>query len=245
MGSLIFIFGLLIGSFLDCLVYRLNETRDWGKIFFGRSYCPKCKKSLFWFDNIPLLSFIFLRGRCRWCHTPIPWHYPLAELATGILSLVVYYFFVGSTVNLIFNLIIIYALIGIFLSDFQYRTIPYQIVYPAIVLALIWQIANNQWLAFFSGLGAAAFFYFLVLVTRYKAMGLGDVKLAGLMGLFLGFPKIVVALYLAFLTGALVGVILVLTKRKRWKSEIPFGPFLVLATFIALFWGEKIWYFFL
>jgi len=245
MGFLIFIFGLLIGSFLNCLVYRLNETRNWGKFFFGRSYCPKCKKILPWFDNIPFLSFLFLRGRCRWCHIHISWHYPLIELATGLSSLMVYYFFIGSTANLIFNLIIVYILIAIFLSDFQYRTIPDQIVYPAIVLALIWQIANNQWLAVLSGLGTVTFFYLLVLVTHYKAMGLGDVKLAGLMGLFLGFPKITVALYLAFLTGALVGVILVLAKKKRLKSEIAFGPFLVLATLIVLFWGDKIWRFFL
>jgi leader peptidase (prepilin peptidase) / N-methyltransferase len=245
MGILIFIFGLLIGSFLDCLVYRLNETRNWRKIFFGRSYCPKCKKKLLWFDNIPLLSFIFLKGRCRWCHTSILWHYPLAELITGFLSLVIYHFFAASTVNLIFNLVIIYTLIGIFLSDFQYRTIPHQIVYPAIAIALIWQIINNQWLALFSGIGAAAFFYFLVLITRYKAMGLGDVKLVGLMGLFLGFPKIIVALYLAFLTGALVGVILILVKQKKLKSEIAFGPFLVFSALVALFWGEEIWRFFL
>ncbi len=245
MGFLIFIFGLLVGSFLNCLVYRLNEARNWRKFFFGRSYCPKCKKSLYWFDNIPLLSFLFLKGRCRWCHTHISWHYPLIELASGLLSFIVYYFFIGSIVNLIFNLIIIYAFIAIFLSDLQYRTIPDQIVYPAIILALIWQIVNNQWLALFSGLGTAAFFYLLVLITHYKAMGLGDVKLVGLMGLILGFPKIIVALYLAFLTGALVGVILVLIKKKKLKSEIAFGPFLILASLIALFWGEKIWRFFL
>lgn len=245
MSFLIFIFGLLLGSFLNCLVYRLNETKNWRKFFFGRSYCPECKRNLCWFDNLPLFSFLFLKGKCRWCHSPIPWRYPLVELAAGILSVMVYLFSVGSIVNLIFNLIIVYALMGIFLSDLLYRTIPDQIVYPAIAIALLWLIVNQQWLSILSGLGAALFFLLLVLLTRWQGMGLGDVKLAGLMGLILGFPSIIVALYLAFLTGALVGVILILTKRKRWKSEIPFGPFLVLATFIALFWGEKIWYFFL
>lgn len=245
MNFLIFILGLLLGSFLNCLVYRLNEARDWRNFFFGRSYCPKCKKNLRWFDNLPLFSFLFLKGRCRWCRSPISWQYPLVELTTGILSVIVYYLSVGSIVNLIFNLIIVYALIGIFLSDLLYRTIPDQIVYSALAIALLWLIVNQQWLSILSGLGAALFFLLLVLLTRWQGMGLGDVKLAGLMGLILGFPKIIVALYLAFLTGALVGVILILTKRKRWKSEIPFGPFLVLATFIAFFWGEKIWYFFL
>jgi leader peptidase (prepilin peptidase)/N-methyltransferase len=245
MSFLIFIFGLLLGSFLNCLVYRLNEAKNWRKFFFGRSYCPKCKRNLCWFDNLPLFSFLFLKGKCRWCHSPIPWRYPLVELATGILSVMVYHFSIGSVANLIFNLIMIYALIGIFLSDLLYRTIPDQIVYPVIALALFWLIVNSQWPSVLSGLGAALFFLLLVLLTRWQGMGLGDVKLAGLMGLILGFPKIIVALYLGFLTGALVGVILVLTKRKRLKSEIPFGPFLVLATFIALFWGDKIWHFFL
>ncbi|MCJ7804855.1 prepilin peptidase [Patescibacteria group bacterium] len=245
MSFLIFIFGLLLGSFLNCLVYRLNEAKNWSQFFFGRSYCPKCKKKLAWFDNIPLLSFLFLKGKCRWCHSPISWRYPLVELATGILSVMVYYFSANSVANLIFNLIMIYALIGIFLSDLLYRTIPDQIVYPAIVIALLWLIVNNQWQSVLSGLGAALFFLLLVLLTRWQGMGLGDVKLAGLMGLILGFPKIIVALYLAFLTGALVGVILVLTKRKRLKSEISFGPFLAISTFMALFWGEKIWHFFL
>lgn len=245
MSLLIFIFGLLLGSFLNCLVYRLNEAKNWRKFFFGRSYCPECKRNLCWFDNLPLFSFLFLKGKCHWCHSPIPWRYPLVELTTGILSVMVYYFSVGSATNLIFNLIIVYALMGIFLSDLLYRTIPDQIVYLVIAIALLWLIINQQWSSILSGLGAALFFLLLVLLTRWQGMGLGDVKLAGLMGLILGFPSIIVALYLAFLTGALVGVILILTKRKRLKSEIPFGPFLVLATFIALFWGEKIWYFFL
>ena len=245
MSFLIFSFGLLLGSFLNCLVYRLNEAKNWRNFFFGRSYCPKCKRNLCWFDNIPLFSFLFLKGKCRWCHSPIPWRYPLVELATGILSVMVYLFSVGPVVNLIFNLIIVYALIVIFLSDLLYRTIPDQIVYPVIAIALLWLIINQQWLSILSGLGAALFFLFLVLLTRWQGMGLGDVKLAGLMGLILGFPSIIVALYLAFLTGALVGVILILMKRKKLRSEIAFGPFLVLSTLIALFWGEKIWYFFL
>ena len=242
MSLLVFIFGLLIGSFLNCLIYRFNEDKFGLKLLFGRSYCPKCKKQLLWRDNIPLFSFFLLKRKCRWCHSPIGWHYPLVELSTGILSLAVYYF---STSNQIYNLLIVYVLIAVFVSDLRYRTIPDQITYPAITIILIWSIINSQWLMILSGLVAAVFFFLLVLLTRFKGMGLGDVKLAGLMGLFLGFPKIIVAFYLAFLTGALIGVILVLGKKKRFKSEIAFGPFLAGATFIALFWGDKIWQFFL
>lgn len=258
MGFLVLILGLAVGSFIDCVVYRINEDKKgWKKIFIGRSYCPKCRHQLAWYDNLPLLSFIFLRGKCRWCRSPIGWHYPLAELATAILTLLVFYLFriqmqIYDLRFLIYKLIIIWVLIAIFLSDLRYRTIPDQIVYPAIFLTLGYHfftfskyhttVYGNYLLA---GLGAAGFFLLLVFLTKAKGMGLGDVKLAGLMGLFLGFPKIVVALCLAFLTGALVGGILVLTKKKTFKSQIPFGPFLVGATFISLFWGEKIWQIFL
>jgi len=148
-----------------------------------------------------------------------------------------------------FYLLITWALIAIFLSDLKYRTIPDQIVYPAMALVIILHLRGvsppsagplHLGGVLLSGLGAALFFGLLVLVTRGKGMGLGDVKLAGLMGLFLGFPQIVVALYLAFLTGATVGVILILLGKKKFRSQISFGPFLVVVTFIAWFWGEKI-----
>ena len=146
--------------------------------------------------------------------------------------------------NLIYNLLIAYALVAIFISDLRYRTIPDQITYPAMFVAFIWLIIYGQWLMILAGLVAAGFFFLLVLLTRFRGMGLGDVKLAGLMGLFLGFPGIITALYLAFLTGATAGVILILLGKKKFKSQISFGPFLVLATLITWFWGEKIWHLF-
>ena len=252
---LIFFLGLAVGSFVNCLVYRLNKEDNLRGLLKGRSYCPKCKKQLLWYDNLPLASFIILRGKCRWCHSPIGWNYPLVELATGLLSLIIYRFAITNQIsnfqfpisNLIYNLLIAYALVAIFISDLQYRTIPDQITYPAILISLIFLIFQYPSILIsnlLSGLGAAGFFFLLVLLTRFRGMGLGDVKLAGLMGIFLGFPKIVVALYLAFLTGATVGVILILLGKKKFKSQISFGPFLVLATFIAWFWGEKIWHLF-
>lgn len=252
MTIFIFVFGLAIGSFLDCLVYRLNKKKKiWKEFLTGRSYCSKCKHQLAWFENIPLFSFIFLRGKCRWCHSPIGWHYPLVELATGIITVLVVFqrwpdgLSCKELLGGVFYLLIAYALIAIFLSDLRYWTIPDQITYPALIISFIFIFLNKDYLNIFVGLVSAAFFIFLVLITKEKGMGWGDVKLAGLMGLFLGFPRLVVALYLAFLTGAVVGVILILLGKKKFKSEIPFGPFLVGAAFIALFWGERIWQFFL
>jgi len=254
----LFVLGLIFGSFLNCLVYRINEESSLKGFLKGRSYCPKCKKHLLWFDNIPLLSFFFLKGKCRWCHSSIGWHYPLVELSTAILSVAVYIFYlnyypgvmisVGWVANLVYFLFITYVLIALFLSDVRYQTIPDQITYPAILITLIFLIFQSPHLSIsnlLSGFGAAAFFFLLVLLTRWRGMGLGDVKLVGLMGLFLGFPKIMIALYLAFLTGATLGVILILLGKKRFKSQIAFGPFLITSTFIAWFWGERIWQLFL
>ena len=204
----------------------------------GRSFCPKCRHQLAWRDNIPLLSFLFLRGCCRCCHSPIASYYPLVELAGGVLTVLV----ISSQLSVI-SLILAYFLLAVFVSDWLYQTIPDQIVYPAIILTGFYLLITNYGLLItnlFSGLAAAGFFGALVWLTKGKGMGLGDVKLAGSMGLILGWPRIALAIILAFLTGAIVGVILVLLNKKTMRSQIAFGPFLIAATFISLFWGEKI-----
>lgn len=241
-----FVFGLAIGSFINCLVYRLNRNLS---PFQGRSVCPQCKHQLAWHDNIPLFSFVFLRGKCCYCQKPISLHYPLVELATALFTLfVIYHISIYDIRSLFYFLLIGYALIAIFVSDLLYQTIPDEIVYPAIILALIRIVATGlfgqtgSWLPLLAGLGAAGFFLFLVLVTRGKGMGLGDVKLVALMGLALGWPAIIISLFLAFLTGAVTGAILVLVGKKGFKDQVPFGPFLAGSTMLLLFWGEKISY---
>jgi leader peptidase (prepilin peptidase)/N-methyltransferase len=146
----------------------------------------------------------------------------------------------------IYYLVIACFLIVIFIYDLKHYIIPDQVIYPAIVLVFLYNIyqfaINNQQLTinnFLSAFGAAAFFLTIVLISRGKWMGIGDIKLAFFMGLFLGFPDILVALFLAFLIGAAVGLILIALGKKTLKSEVPFGPFLVTGTFLALFWGEK------
>jgi len=240
LGIFIFFFGACVGSFLNVVVYRLNRNLSPLK---GRSFCPKCKKKIPWQDNLPLLSFILLRGRCRFCHSPIGWQYPLVELATGLATVFVLYYFSGYLLA-IYYLVITYALIALFVSDFRYQTIPDEIVYPVILISLLYAIGYTPY-AILAGFGAGCFFLVLVLVTRGQGMGIGDAKLAGLMGLVLGFPGIVIALMLAFLTGAIAGVILVLVGKKRFGEHIPFGPFLTSATWISLFWGQIIWQFYL
>ncbi|MDP2664327.1 MAG: prepilin peptidase, partial [bacterium] len=216
----IFLLGLIIGSFLNCLIYRLETEESFWK---GRSFCPRCRHKLSWQDLIPVLSFFLLRRKCRYCKELISWQYPLIEIATGLLFLLIFNFQFS-----IFNFIIASLLIVIFVYDLKYYIIPDKIVYPAILVSGIWYTVYGLALyTVYSALGAAAFFLSIVLLSRGKWMGFGDVKLAFLMGLFLGWPNVFIALFLAFFIGAVLGVILIISGKKQLSSEIPFGPFLV------------------
>lgn len=242
-----FFLGVSFGSFLNVLIYRLPNSLP----LTGRSFCPKCKKKIAWYDNLPLLSFLVLAGRCRHCHSPISWQYPFVELVTGVLTVLSIKYLVfssGSSLNfyhllsIIYYLLIIYALIVIFFIDLYHEIIPDEIVYPAIIITLIFSLYPNILISnLISGFLAGLLFLILFLLTSGRGMGFGDFKLAVLMGLFLGYPKIIVALYLAFLTGAAIGVILILRGKKKLKSHIPFGPFLAGSTIFALFYGHLLW----
>jgi leader peptidase (prepilin peptidase)/N-methyltransferase len=247
---LIFIFGLIVGSFLNCIIYRLETEKSFLR---GRSFCPFCKHQLGFFDLIPVLSFFFLGRKCRYCQSPISWQYPLVELATGILFSLIFYYVGHSMLYALYGFVIASFLIVIFVYDLKHYIIPDKVIYPAIGLAFLYRLFGiwdfGHWDLFrISDLGFGIlpplFLLAIILFSRGKWMGLGDFKLAILMGLFLGFPGILVALFLAFLIGAVFGVSLIIAGRKRLSSEIPFGPFLVTGTFIAFFWADFLvsWY---
>jgi prepilin signal peptidase PulO-like enzyme (type II secretory pathway) len=252
----VFLLGLAVGSFLNCIIYRLEKNESFLK---GRSYCPNCHHVLAWQDLIPILSFLILKGKCRYCGKKISLQYPLVELATGILFFSISYstFQHSNTptfqqfIQFLYLSIVSSFLIIIFVYDLKHYLIPDKVIYPAIALTLIF---NFKFLIFkqfqifkysiLSAFGSAAFFLVIFLISRGKWLGFGDVKFGFLMGLFLGFPKILVALFSAYLIGAIIGIGLVLAKKKTLKSEVPFGPFLVAGTFIALFFGSQLinWY---
>ena len=251
---IIFIFGLVVGSFLNCLIYRLAlpsfSLKNLGGLR-GRSFCPNCQHTLNWQDLIPLFSFIILKGKCRYCQQPISWQYPLVELATGILFILVVFYTSPNLLLTSYFLLVTCFLIIIFVYDLKYYIIPDKIIYPVIILALIFNLQfliSKQFSIFnysiLSALGAAIFFLAIVLISRGKWMGVGDIKLAFFMGLFLGFPNVLVALFSAIFLGAIIGLGLVISGQKTLKSEVPFGPFLVTGIFVALFWGQQIinWY---
>ena len=222
--TFLFLFGLCVGSFLNVIIAWLEKKR---KNIFGRSFCDACKKKLKFYDLMPVFSFLFLKGKCRYCGKKIKIEYFFVELATGILFSMQYAVF---SMQGILNLLIISALIIIFVYDLKHYLIPEIIILPAIIIAAIFYWQN--WLAM---LVASGFFAFLVLISKETWLGWGDVKLAILMGLLLGWPNILLALFASFLFGAIIGVVLIVFNKKTMKSQIPFGPFLVGATILCLY----------
>jgi len=242
--TIIFFFGLVIGSFLNVVIYRTKIKKS---ILRPRSFCPCCKRILAWRDLIPILSFIALKGRCRYCRKKISPIYALVELATGVLFVLFYLQTGNFNLALVFNLFFASILIVAFVYDLKY----YLIIDNAILLGAIGAILGSIILAspsfpraILGSLAAGSFFAIIVLVSRGKWMGGGDVKLGFLLGLILGWPKILVALFLAFILGSIVGLFLVIRGQKKLKSAVPFGTFLSLAAMIAMLWGDKIlnWY---
>lgn len=241
----LFILGLSIGSFLNVLIDRLPRRES----ILGRSYCEFCKKTLSWKDLIPALSFIYLRGKCRYCKAKLSYQYPIVEFITGLLFvLTIYYlpytnFSTNYLVSSIYYLTIVSSLIVIFFSDLKYGIIPDKIIFPAVLVSLVYLfiIHNSLFIIHIaSAIGAFLFFLFIYLITRGRGMGLGDVKLSFLIGLVLGFPGTIFALYIAFLTGGFIGIILILWKKKKLKYAIPFGPFLVIGCGVSLFFQDQI-----
>ncbi len=251
----VFLFGLCIGSFLNCVIYRLEKGESFAA---GRSYCPACKHQLQWLDLVPLASFLFLQGKCRYCAKPISWQYPLVEITTGFLFLLIFYIkfpFSGQIgilpiLNLVFLFYIASSLLVIFVYDVKYYLIPDKVLFPAIGLAFIYRVFENMadWQALLyymlAAVIASGFFLTFYLVSKGEWMGFGDVKLAILLGLVLGFPGILTGLFLSFFFGAIIGLALIFFHKKGLKSQLPFAPFLIGGTFVALFWGGEIisWY---
>lgn len=299
-----FIVGVFLGSLVDCLAERSLTNQS----FWGRSYCPKCKKTLRWYDLFPILSYLFLRGKCRYCHTRIPVENLLLEILMGLIIALLFSQHLSvnlltlswahsgniglSIVNnspilllladLIFEVFVVCILMILFLTDLKEGLIPDRISIPAIIVALgylflstifkmvieyfsllnstlgkyllpphtdflyrrFWLAADPLLWALIASAIIALFFGGLIFFTRGRGMGGGDLKLGIFMGLVLGYPNAVVALLLAFISGSIVGLGLIVARTKTFKQTIPFGPFLTLGGIVALIWGSQIvnWY---
>jgi len=240
--SIIFIFGLLIGSFLNVVLHRLQTEQS---IIWPASHCPTCKKPINWYDNIPILSFIVLKAKCRHCHGQISWQYPLVELATGIISAWAYCRF-GWSGDFFRTAIFGGFLLIIFVYDLRYYLILDQVIIPAMVTALLINLSLGLgvWGMIIGFAIGGGFFLAQFVVSSGRWIGGGDIRLGALMGLMLGWKMVLVALFLAYFSGAIVGIILILAGKKKMSSQIPFGTFLSIATFLTLLFGQPLlnWY---
>ena len=235
------LFGLFLGSFLGGLIDRLPKGQN---VLWGRSHCDYCKRNLRWYELVPVFSFIVQKGRCLRCKKRLSFLYPIIELITAIGFGLLYTVFDSSMLTYIGALIVFCSFVVIFFADFQYQIIPDSMIISGLVGIALWLFLSVPFPLLprhvVASICAGTFFYLLWRVTKGRGMGLGDVKFAFLLGLLLGYPGIIAALYIAFLTGAAVGVILIFAGGKTLKSSIAFGPFMVLGAVWSLVFYKHI-----
>lgn len=244
---LVFIFGLIVGSFLNVCIHRIPRSES---ILFPPSHCPRCSRRITWKDNIPVISFLFLRGRCRFCGEGISFRYPLVELLTACFSL---YLFSVSSSLVEYSIYFVFAasLIAISFIDLQHRIIPNQISIPGIFLGFLasFLLPRITWTDSLMGILFGGGIIYLViavyyLFTRREGMGGGDLKLLAMIGAFLGWKGAVFSLVAGALAGSVLGLILMLVRGWSRRAQIPFGPFLSLGAAGFLCGGERLvdWY---
>ncbi len=238
---IIIIAGLVIGSFLNVVIYRIPLNKS---ISRPSSSCTKCGSKIRFYDNIPLLSYLFLKGRCRCCKARISPRYPIVEALTAFLFACSYYFS-GLSFEMMLSVIFISGLIIVSFTDIDHGIIPNVIVLPFTIIGLAINIVlmpGKWWIipAFAFG----AFLFMLIINLVYpKGMGMGDVKLSLMAGSFLA-EKIIPGLFIGFLLGSIYGIVMISAKKKKIRQTIPFGPFISSGCVIALFFGSNIinWY---
>lgn len=241
------ILGLIFGSFLNVCIYRIPRNES---IVWPGSHCPHCNHPLSVLDNLPLVSFLLLRGTCRYCHFPISRRYPLIEWLTPFLMVLVGWQS-GFSWALLQGLILVCSLTAISFIDLDHQIIPDEITYPGLVIGFVlsWVSGNPGWKASLIGLlVGGGFLYLLALgyewLTRKEGLGGGDIKLLAMIGAFQGWSGVLVSVLVGSLTGTIVGLLLIVIWKKSRTYAIPFGPFLSLGSLIHLFFGETLltWY---
>lgn len=249
---LFFVLGAIAGSFVAAWVWRTKHRISIAK---GRSRCPNCRLDIRWYDNIPIASYLLLKGRCRDCHKPISAQYPVVEFATGVLFAMLYLYFVPNSamswVNLLLWCIGSIFLIAAFVYDLKYMQLPDKFSLPTIgiatvLLTIVW--ATQGWPSVWPRLVATFVFTGIYLAlwffSKGKALGGGDVRLAIILGLLLPVSQLLVAVFVAYLAGALTGVVLIVIKHMKRTTKVPLAPFLIGGLYFGLFFGATIvsWY---
>ncbi|MBW2593337.1 MAG: prepilin peptidase [Deltaproteobacteria bacterium] len=243
-----FFFGLCIGSFLNVCIYRLPLSKS---IVRPRSMCPSCGRSIHALDNIPLFSYLILRGKCRHCHTHIPWRYPLVELITGLFAVCVFLKFGPQPQTLIYFLFIAGLLVISFI-DIDHKIIPDIISLPGIPIGFAAAFIlpdvsyTNSLTGILIGGGSLyAIAWIYTLITKREGMGGGDIKLLAMIGAFIGWQGVIFTIFTASAVGTVVGLTQMIISHGNMKLAIPFGPFLSIGAITYIFFGRAIitWYF--
>lgn len=235
--------GLALGSFLNVVIFRVDDIKS---ILTTRSHCPHCKKNIKWYDLVPLISFMVLRGKCRYCSADISVQYPLVEAGTALMFLAMYLKF-GITWQAAIYALAFLIFIVIFVYDIKTQYILDAFSYSALAVCLVCGVffANISFIDLIYGiLIGGGFLAVLVFVSREKWMGKGDIIIGSALGAMLGYPRAVLLIFLSFVLGSLVGLALIYTRKKGMKDAVPFAPFLITAGLITLLFGNYIisWY---
>jgi leader peptidase (prepilin peptidase)/N-methyltransferase len=234
--------GLVIGSFLNVVIARVPAHKSLWK---PGSACPGCDAAIAWHDNVPLLSFVALRGRCRRCGITIPWRYPIVEGTTGALFAAAYWRF-GPTIDFVAATLLLSVLIAITGIDLEHQIIPDVISLPGIVAGFVANLASARvpWLDSVLGIVIGGGTFLVIILASGGGMGGGDMKLGALLGAFLGWKVVLLTIFIAVVLGGAIAVALIASGLRGRKDPIPFGPFLATGGAVSLFWGERMvrWY---
>jgi leader peptidase (prepilin peptidase)/N-methyltransferase len=233
---------LVIGSFLNVVIARVPERRS---LVHPRSACPGCGTTIAWYDNVPILSFLALRGRCRACAITIPWRYPLVESLTAALFLAAYLAF-GPTLDAVVAAVLLAALVAITAIDLQCQIIPDVISLPGILAGCLANVATGRipWVDSLLGIVVGGGLFMVIILASGGGMGGGDMKLGAMLGAFLGWKVLLVAVFVAVILGGTFALALIASGKRGRKDPIPFGPFLAAGGAAGLFYGERVvrWY---
>ncbi|MEJ5172966.1 MAG: prepilin peptidase [Hydrogenothermaceae bacterium] len=244
----IFILGLSVGSFLNVVIYRMPRDMS---VVYPPSTCPNCKNRIKWYDNIPIVSYLLLKGKCRFCEAKIGIKYPVVELLTGVMAVATYLKF-GFDLEFLFYFYFVCSMIALSFIDLEFKIIPDQINFSGLFVGLIFSIVKAIKLSSFESIidavlgslvGAGFLFAIAYLYLKYRGiegLGMGDVKLLAFVGAYTGWFGALFTIFFGSLVGAIVGIAFIKLSKKDFHYEIPFGPFLALAGTLYIFFGEFI-----
>lgn len=241
----VFIFGLILGSFLNVCIYRIPRNES---LLYPSSHCPSCGAHIRWFDNIPILSYIILKGTCRNCRARISIRYLIVEFFSAVALVLLYERFSFSFLFLKYA-IFSYALFVIAFIDIEHLIVPDKIVLPLIALGILFSLPHHILGAVIGAVGGFVLFVLIAVMGKIlfkkEALGGGDIKLIAACGAFLGMPGVIITIFLSALLGSIFGVYFIIFKKGKASSQVPYAPFISAAAFLYIFYGEMIvrWYF--